>query len=137
VRRFGARAFVGEDIHNANGVNQSLQVGAGASPTRFELRVQNDGDLRESFVVRGTGSDPRFTVRYLRGATDVTAQVVAGTFGIRQLAPGDHSPLITMVVTPRSSARIGSVRSLPVTFRSTLEPDRPDMVIPQVRRLAI
>ena len=57
-------------------------------------------------------------VTYLDGATDVTAQVVAGTYAINNLNPGAAKTLTLKVKVP-SSASVGSSKSFKVTTTST------------------
>ena len=134
LRRTGTARFVGNDVFNAAGVNQTVNVTVGRAPAKVDLRVQNDGDLPDAFSVLGPASNRQFTVRYLQGTNDVTPQVVAGTFSTAALAPGARSPVLTMVVGRRPTTPAGAVRNLPVTFTSSLDADRRDVVLPKARR---
>jgi hypothetical protein len=129
-----AATFVGDDVFNAAGVNQTVTARVGANGAKVELRVQNDGDLRDQSLVRGPGNNARFTVRYLRGTTDITAQVVAGTFSTPQLDPGRRSAVITMLIGRRPSTPALATRNLLVTFASSLDADRRDAVLVKAQR---
>jgi hypothetical protein len=134
LRRAGTARFVGNDVFNAAGVNQTVTVPLGANPVTVDLRAQNDGDLPDAFLVRGLASNGRFTVRYQLGSTNVTPQVVAGTFSTAQLAPGARSAVLKMVITARPSVPHGAVRDLPMTFTSSLDAARRDVVVAKARR---
>ena len=82
-------AFVGNGIYNATGASQtkSRSANQGATAT-FTVRVANDGLATEDYTILGRGNQAGFTATYRRGTTDITAQVVAGTYVINDLAPG-------------------------------------------------
>lgn len=55
----------------------------------YQVRIQNDGRLRDSFGITAEATGPS-TVQasYFVGGIDVTADVAAGTYALPQLAPG-------------------------------------------------
>ena len=112
-------AFAGNGIYNATGAQQarSRTVHRNQAGT-FSVKVGNDGLDVDSFTVRGAGSNSRFTVTYFRGATNITAQVVAGTYAIADLAAGG-SRTLTVKVRVAGSTPVGTSRSFLVTATST------------------
>src|SRR5262249_55431488 len=112
--------FVGDNIYNATGSQQSRSLTVHRTKTgTFSVKIANDGGLgADSFKVKGTGSGGGLAITYLAGATNVTAQVVAGTYAISNLAPGG-SKTLTMKVKVASGAKVGSSRSFLVTATSS------------------
>ena len=84
----------------------------------FTLVVQNDGNVSDTITVAGLGSTGRFSVRYLDGATDVTASVGAGTFAVTGLAPGATHRL-TLTIKARAGTAVGASLSRLVTATSS------------------
>ncbi len=76
---------------------------AGAS-----IRVANAGMLRDAVQLLGCAPAPGFGVRYLQGETDVTSQVLAGTYRTEDLAPGRGTTL-RLEVRVKRTAEVGDV----------------------------
>jgi Calx-beta domain len=88
-------------------VSQELTAnGKRGEPVKFTILQINRGDVPRDYTVRGGAADTGFTVQYLDGKTDVTADVIAGTFVVSQLAPGSAREL-SLTVTPTSETPIG------------------------------
>jgi hypothetical protein len=117
--RLGTGAFVGNDIYNTTGVGQRRHGSAPrGSGVTFGISIQNDGNGADRFTVKATGSvSSGYTVRYFRGATDITAEVVGGTYQTWSLAPA-ATYLITARVTVHSAAAVGSKVMRLVTLTS-------------------
>ena len=112
-------AFVGNGIYNTTGNNQARSRTVHRNQTgTFSVQIGNDGLGVDSYTVRGTGSNSRFTVSYFRGATNITAQVLAGTYPIANLAAGVNRTL-TVRVKVAAGAPVGSSRSFLITATST------------------
>lgn len=127
--RLGAGAFVGNNIYNTTGINQSRTGSAvrGATIT-FGISIQNDGTTADQFKVMATGSaTSEFGVTCFRGATDVTTAVVAGTYQTASLAPG-ATFLITVKVKVKSTATVGSKVTRLVTLSSVAAATKQDAV---------
>jgi alpha-tubulin suppressor-like RCC1 family protein len=127
--RLGTGAYVGNNIYNATGVNQSRTGSAARGGTiTFGISVENDGTGASDFKVKATGSvASAYTVTYLRGTTDITAAVVAGTYRTPSLAPAANF-LITAKVTVKSGAAAGSSVSRLVTITSSGDATKKDAV---------
>lgn len=118
IRRSTVTGFAGNNVYAPN-VGLAQIIGATtprAVATTVVVRLQNDGEVRERQIVQGPASDNRMTVRYAAGGVDVTAAVVAGTFLTSALAPGASQDL-TVRITPRASAPVGSGRQVTVKTR--------------------
>lgn len=104
-------SFVGNGIYNITGNNQirSLTVNRGSTGT-FTIRIGNDGFATDSFTVKGPGSGGGFTATYMDGTTNITSQVVAGTYAINGLAAGARKS-ITLKVRVGSGVATNTTRS--------------------------
>jgi hypothetical protein len=112
-------SFLGNNIYNSTGTSQtqSKSVPAG-STTNYFVRLQNDGNIADRIRVNGTALnmfDRR--VRYYAGQTDVTSQVVAGTYQTPLLGAGGVSDLRVEVFF--SSFTVSSGETITVTATST------------------
>jgi hypothetical protein len=71
-------------------------------------------------------------VRYLRGSTDVTAEVTAGTYTTGTLAPAASQKLeLTIAVSPTAS--VGTTDTCQLTASSVTQPKRKDLVKAKVK----
>jgi hypothetical protein len=100
-------AFVIDADPDEVGQSQVLTVGGkrGRRVT-FTISLINRGDVPRDYTLRGGSAATGFTIQYLDGQTDVTADVIAGTFVVSQLAPASAREL-SVVVTPTSETPIG------------------------------
>jgi len=113
--RFG---LLGDNIYDATGAGQTTAVRIAARMTAtLMVTLQNDGTETDDIAVKGAGSRGAFTARYLDGATDVTAQVVAGTWKTAPLAPGASTDL-TVVLRPKPGTPSGTGAVFAVTATS-------------------
>ena len=103
--RLGSGSFAGNNVYNGTGAGQSKTGSAARAKTiSFTISAENDGSGPDDLTIRATGSSASaFVVKYFRGATDITASVLSGTYHTGSLAPG-ASVLITAKVTIKSSA---------------------------------
>ncbi|MEA2623560.1 MAG: hypothetical protein QOH61_2470 [Chloroflexota bacterium] len=107
--------FVGNDVYNATAAGQqkSVSVARGSSRTLY-LDIQNDGRVSGRLLLKGTGAASGFTVKYVRGTTNVTSAVLAGTYLTPTLAPGARVGLklvVTLAASTASSATFKVVAS--------------------------
>jgi hypothetical protein len=82
----------GDNVYGPNAAGQTLVGKIGPHQTRvFTFTFQNDGAVADTFRLNGPGSTSLVTATYLggvEGLTDITDQVVAGTFTTEALDPG-------------------------------------------------
>jgi CSLREA domain-containing protein len=126
--RKGSGLLVGNNVYNLTGANQT-RTGSAARGSRitFGISIQNDSSS-DSFTVRATGTTTtQYSVKYLRGTTDITAAVVAGTYTTPVLGPGGKF-LIKAKVTVLNSATLGSSVTRLVTISSVGDSSRKDSV---------
>ena len=118
VRLSTVTALTGNNVYNTTAVQQTVGVTSGRSVTRsFVVNVQNDGSASDSYVLKGPGSSPGFTVAYFAGTTNITTAVVGGTYSLNGVPPGGTRS-IQMRVTTSSTVPFGSVKSSVVTVTS-------------------
>jgi hypothetical protein len=89
--------LVGDDVYNADAKGQKrvwrdyFEYASEPDPRRisFKISIENDGLLTDRFTVRAGGVSRGYTVRFFRGAREITADVENGTYLTPQLAPGE------------------------------------------------
>jgi uncharacterized repeat protein (TIGR01451 family) len=115
--------YVGQNVYEATpSVQVKSQTLARGQTATYQLRVENDANRRDKFLVHGTGGAANWTVQYLQGTTDVTAPVVGGTFLAGYLEPAEYITL-TLKVTPGPGANCGDTYDVDVTPNSWMCPD--------------
>lgn len=123
--------FKGGNVYNTTAVKKQTQRhdGVVAGQTYdYWLTVQNDGGQIDSFTVKGVATGPAsMQVAYFVGGTDVTADVVAGTYTISDLAPNATATMVVRV-TVAPDATIGSKMIVIVQQISVNDPSRMDVV---------
>jgi hypothetical protein len=130
IRLGTSGAYIGDNIYNATGASQSKTGSAKANRTiTFQLSIQNDGaGSSDAFKLKATGAaTSKFTVKYLKGSTDITAAVVAGTYTTAALAPG-ATVTITAKVTVKASSAVGNSVTRLVTITSVGDGTKKDAV---------
>ncbi|HUP83670.1 MAG TPA: CSLREA domain-containing protein [Candidatus Limnocylindria bacterium] len=118
IRKFSG-AYVGNDIYNNDGTNQTKNGQARIGYiVEFTLAIENDGDGSDTFKLQvNGGSTTMYRIKYYRGSNDITTKVVDGTYVTPSIAPG-QSLLITIDVIVKKGATLGSSISRLVTITS-------------------
>ena len=108
IRRGATGTYVGDDIYNTTGRNQT-RTGSAApgGSVRYWVSAQNDAPIPDTLRLKGTTTSAGFVVNYTVDGTDITAQVTAGTYTTPVLAPG-ATHLVKVVVTVTDTAPAGS-----------------------------
>lgn len=127
--RLGTGPYVGNNVYNTTGASQSRAGSAARGHmVTFGISIQNDGNAAGRFKVKATGSAAGgYTVKYFQGTTDITPEVVAGTYRTPSLAPG-ATYLITAKVMVKQTAGVGSQVVRLVTITSVGSPTIKDAV---------
>jgi hypothetical protein len=136
IKRAGAAVFVGDNIYNTTGASQTAsgKVAPGKKLT-FVVQVQNDGNNTDGFTLKGTGNLSGFTVQYLQGAsgtTNITSQVIAGTYTTLGVAP-TAAATIRLVVAAKTTVSAGTARSWALVATSVGDPTKKDEVKAKVK----
>jgi tripartite motif-containing protein 71 len=123
--------YLGNDIYNSDGSNQTKTVNAKVGKTvTFKIRFQNDGTGTDGYTVTGTGSGKGYTVSYFAGTTNITSKVTGGTYKVN-VAAGQYGA-ITLKVTVGTKAVTS--RSFLVKATADHETTRVDAVKAVVKR---
>ena len=131
--KLGKGAYVGDNIYSAAGANESVLASTARGTTkRFTIKIENDGSATDSFTVLGEGAQTGFSVTYKQGTTDITSQVVAGTFAVGGLAPGAFAT-IKISITVKSTATVGATNSWLITLTSAADTSKLDAVTAKVK----
>ncbi|HUR16103.1 MAG TPA: hypothetical protein VMZ33_02350 [Candidatus Limnocylindrales bacterium] len=122
-------AFVGNNVYNGTGVNQTRTGSAAPGQViMFGISAQNDSAIADRIRVGATGTSVSgYTIKYFTGSTDVTLAVNSGTYQTPVL-PAGGSVLITAKVTVKQSAADGSSISRLVTLRSVADQTKLDVL---------
>jgi hypothetical protein len=128
-----AASYVGSNVYNTTGTGQAVRAKTkrGRKAT-FDVRVQNDGTVTDSFRLGGAGAKRGFAVTYLAGGKDVTSAVTSGRFTVKNLAPG-QAQVIRLVIRVKAGARRGARRSWLVAVTSTHDTTRTDVLLAGVK----
>ncbi|MCX7767377.1 MAG: hypothetical protein N2246_11795, partial [Candidatus Sumerlaeia bacterium] len=92
IRNAWENEYSGNDIYNnlGEGQNRTQTVDVGIA-AKYYLRIENDGNISESFLITGNTGGSGWLVKYydaLIGGRDVTAQVTGSGWQVTQLPPG-------------------------------------------------
>ena len=118
--------FVGNNVYNTTGSNQTKNWTARRGRSRaFSLKFQNDGNVRDSYRVKGCGSSSGFRVRYFKGSTGITSAVTSGTYRTEALNPGGTTT-ITLRIQVTTSAAIGATKGCLVRAASVAQSTKAD-----------
>jgi hypothetical protein len=125
----GTGSLVGNDIYNTDGTNQSRSGSAAVGSTiTFTVNIQNDGDGADQFKVIATGAAAaNYQVKYFRGTTEITSQVVAGTYVTGTVAAGGTFAIKAKVKVLSGATNGSSVTRL-VTITSVGDASKVDAV---------
>ncbi|MCK4533262.1 T9SS type A sorting domain-containing protein [bacterium] len=113
--------YIGDNIYNSDGTNQTKAQSVDNDATAtYHIRLENDGNTSDTFVVTGTGGVSDWTVNYydaLSGGSDITADVTGAGWSSGALASGANTE-IRVEVTPGAEAGGGTFREILVTSTS-------------------
>lgn len=126
--RLGTGSFAGNNIYNTTAASQTRTADVRSGGTaNFTVKIQNDGNVTEPVKFRGMETNSRWKFRYTVGTTDITAQVVAGTYQTPAIAPG-ASVKIKVEIKPKASTPNGASQAARFTVTSSSNTARKDVV---------
>jgi hypothetical protein len=97
--------FAGNGVYSALATGESHTIKVAPRHTgTFYVSIQNDGLVSASFSIKGVGGAHGYTVRYYRGATNVTTAVKAGTYSTGAIGPRSAITLKMLVTRAATSA---------------------------------
>ena len=129
--------YVGDGIYNstAQGQTEAQSVVLGP-PAIFYLKAENDGNLPDTFTVSSPGlgssavSAGGWTVAYydaVTGGSDITAQVVAGTWQVGPIAAGSATEF-RVEITADSAEALDASKEVLTTVTSQADNAKADTV---------
>jgi uncharacterized membrane protein len=132
IRNSGETEYLGNDVYNEDGADQTkAQTVSHGVPAVYDLQVENDRNLPDTFTLTGPGDSPGWTVIYydaLSGGTDITDQVTSpGGWRVENLAAGAFREF-RVEVTPEATAPHGTAKDVLVTATSVGDPTKRDVV---------
>ena len=120
--------YIGNDVYNETGYRQTKTVSARRTRTRtFYVRVHNDGNVRNTVVVRGTAPRSGSRVRYHVGSTNITSAMRSAEGWRARLAPGAYT-LVKVRIEVLRSASFGTRKPAKVSATWTGDGTRADLV---------
>ena len=123
--------YVGNGVYNSTGASQTMTLKAAIGKTvSFKIRIENDGSDTDPYTLLGTGSGKGYVVTYFLGATNITTQVVTGTYKVDMSAA--MAKVYTLKVQVGKSAALS--RSIAVKATSEHAPSELDVVKAVVKR---
>jgi len=125
--------FIGDNVYNSTGAGQTKDGVGEFYPTIFKIRIYNDGNTPDSFIVSGPAGDAQWRVSYYdsftfgwNGGVNVTSAVTAGAWNTGNVDPGQYRELRAEVLP--LTAPGGDFRALNFTVRSAHDPSKVDVV---------
>jgi hypothetical protein len=120
--------YVGNNVYNTTGTNQTRTQSARRSQYRdFYVRVYNDGNVPNTFTLKGSAAVSRSTVRYCYGAANITAAMRSAAGYTVSLKAGGYRQ-IRVRITVGSAAALGSLKTAKVTAAWSGDGTRTDVV---------
>lgn len=84
--------FIGKNVYNSTGDGQiAAKIGSGSGTSTFLVRVINDGNVPDTYLVKGVGSGTAGyvgSVRYYRAGKDITFSVASNGYAIPNMPVG-------------------------------------------------
>ena len=119
--------YAGNNVYNTTGAGQTRTSRARRTQTRvFYARFQNDGNVANTFSIRGSAARRGSSVSYYRGSQRVTTSMRSAAGLKVTLAPG-ASIVVKTHVRAHRSASIGSLKPVTVSARWTGDGTRTDV----------
>jgi hypothetical protein len=126
VRR-GERRFIGNDVYSRKATQVATGTLRRGTAVTFTFRVQNDGPLRDRFLIDAEPYSGVGNERWRFRGKDVTEEIATTFVYTRWLDPGEHDE-ITLTLTRWRWADLGDTDVQRVLFQSDVDPTRKDKV---------
>lgn len=129
--RVAGSPWLGDDVLSLEGTGQTVaQSITPAGSVTYYLRLENDGDDADSFVLTGGSGSPVWPLAYYddwAGGSDITAEVTGAGWVSRILGPGEHLNLrFVLGTTPYTPG--GAVKQFMIRAASVSDPAARDAV---------
>jgi hypothetical protein len=109
--------FTGNNVYSSTGSGETrkVKIQHGTSENVY-VKIQNDGLAPASFQIKGAGAGTGITPHYFSGGTNITSDVVSGTYSTPTIAARGSMLLRLHIVVANQSA---GAATLITTVRST------------------
>jgi hypothetical protein len=104
-----AGPFVGSNVYNATAVGEtrSVVVKRGRNVV-FYINMQNDGIFASAYKVQAAGGARGITAHFYQGTTNITPQVLAGTYSSGTIDPRANKSIRMVVTVAKTSVTHGT-----------------------------
>jgi hypothetical protein len=152
ARLHGKPDYVGNGVYSRDGAGESVagESQIGFRSVSYDLKIENDGNKSQQFLVKVPGNDPEFFVEVYdsiktgwTGGSAITAAATGAGWKTKSLAPGE-SVEIRVDVWPKLAARGNDVNQLQVRVQAVADAQQMDVVrldtkaafltLPEIRR---
>lgn len=131
IKNMEETTYIGDGVYNLDGTDQTKSQSAEAGDTVvYHIKIENDGNLPDTFIVTGTAGNAGWGVRYfdaLSAGTEITSDVTGTGWSSGVLNPGDTTDIRVELTSP-SSATTGTSYDVLVTTTSASDNTRKDAV---------
>ena len=130
IRTSAEGSYLGDNVYNASGVGQTKTQNVAAGQTAaYYCRVQNDGNIAESYTITAPAGGSGWAVGYVNNATgaNITAAVTGTGWNTGIIAPGQYIVVLLRVV-PTASVPGGGTKEVGLQARSQSDASRIDVV---------
>ena len=121
--------YSGMGIYNLDGTNQTvgLSVAKGVKAAYY-VHVQNNGNVADTFTIKGTPAPAGWTVEYKNYTTGtfITSAVIGAGWTTPSMNPATVMTVV-VYVTPGSTVAVGAVATQTVTVTSSTDTSKQDV----------
>ncbi len=123
--------YLGDGVYNLDGTGQTKnQDATSSSPAVYFIKIENDGNLKDVFTVKGDSAGANWQAAYYdakTGGTNITSTIVVGTWKTDSLDSGAAKE-IRVEVTPQTGASPGTTKDILVLSTSAADTTKKDAV---------
>lgn len=131
--------WLGDDVYNRTGARQKIPIRLeDGEDVRFWITIQNDGEQKDTFVVKGCRGNSLFVIIAVKigflkrpdwRPPDITQAFENGTatFELPPASEGKRVPLTLAFIAPTTAE--GVTYRCPITVRSQSDPSRSDTIV--------
>ncbi len=131
IKNMEETTYIGDGVYNLDGTDQTKSQTAGAGDTVvYHIKIENDGNLPDTFILVGTAGNAGWTIRYfntLTAGTEITSDITGSGWNSGELDPEDTTDIRVEVTSP-SSATTGTSYDVLLTTTSASDNTRKDAV---------
>ncbi|MFH1228712.1 MAG: CFI-box-CTERM domain-containing protein [Planctomycetota bacterium] len=125
IKKSTDETYTGDGVYNPTALNQSMSASAlNDQKLIYHISIQNDGNGLSGFNVRGTGSSLGWQIKYFdhvtsTNASDITSEIIDGTWASGQVVPNGETKDIRVEITPDITVLGGIANDIYITITAT------------------